>query len=265
MSKITLIKQPYAPIIEYTPLAMHKIRHVVRTCKKEVGWFGSVSMSEGEDYKYFLIEDIFLPTQTVSGTETDVEAKDLIALFEEAEKLGFDPGTLFYWGHSHVQMAPNPSGQDEKQLMEYADAYPVFLRGIYNKDGDERMDVFDFANNIRFDLVDTEVMVPAMTEDQEKSLDALIKDRVNEHVYTGPTPWNKGVNSRGKKPGYPTPPANPYHAKPPSWEGDFYDSYGHGYGDGDDDLLAPLEKREYPFNTASGKGFTNATGMQSRR
>lgn len=253
MGKVTVITKPYTPIVEYTPLAMHKIRHLVRKCSKEVGWFGSVSASEGEGYKYFLIEDIYVPIQSVTGTETDVKAEDLIKLYEEIEASGVDLSTVFYWGHSHVDMAPTPSGQDESQLLEYGEAYPVFLRGIYNKAGVERMDVFDFGNNLRFDEVDADIMVPAMTEDQEKSLDALIKERVSERSYAYVGVNNRGVNNtRGK----------PQTRVSDLFEEDF-DAYGMSYlgGGGGSSSFAP----HHVNRTYNNPKIPSITGIQSRR
>lgn len=252
MSKVTVIKKPYTPIVEYTPLAMHKIKHLVRECAKEVGWFGSVSTSEGEGYKYFLIDDIFVPVQSVTGTETDVKAEDLIKLYEEIEASGVDLSTVFYWGHSHVHMQPNPSGQDESQVLEYGEAYPVFLRGIYNKAGVERMDVFDFQSNLRFDEVDAEIMVPAMSDDQEKSLDALIKERVSErsYVYTGVN--NAGVsNTRGKSPSQVDDLFDD--------DSSIYDAYGMPYASGAS--FAP----HHVNRTFNNPKIPSITGIQSRR
>lgn len=234
MSKISVIKQPYAPIVEYTPLAMHKIKHLVRECEKEVGWFGSVSQQDGDDYKYFLIEDIYVPVQSVTGTETDVKAEDLIKLYEEIEAGGVDLSKVFYWGHSHVNMPPNPSGQDESQLLDYGEAYPVFLRGIYNKAGVERMDVFDFKDNLRFDGVDAGIMVPSMSDADKTSLSALIKERVKERSFAVNT-YNNKYGTAGRHtiiPGGKHPPARADDL----FDDDFYDSYGYWPRGGGDDF-----------------------------
>jgi len=71
----------------------------------------------------FLVSEIFLPKQAVNATTTAFELGDGAqgSFWSEIQKeRGIETvNGIRYWGHSHVNMAPNPSGQDDKQLEDW--------------------------------------------------------------------------------------------------------------------------------------------------
>ncbi|MGD9382357.1 MAG: hypothetical protein PVI03_07925 [Candidatus Thorarchaeota archaeon] len=174
-SPILPVEATHTPTVFYTPKAWTKIRRAVDKCTKEVGWLGIVER-QGDDY---LIEDIFIPKQTVSHTETDIDAEDMVDLVMSLE----EPDKLLYWGHSHVNMGVSPSGQDEQQTAEYLEHADFFIRGIYNKKGEAKVDVFDMKLGLVFQKVSTKILYNALTEEEEKAFEAELNKNVIERTY----------------------------------------------------------------------------------
>lgn len=134
---------PLAPMVWYTPLAWSKIHAVVQHCTTEVGWLGLVEKLDDGD---FLITDIFVLPQNVTGatTEFSAEAEEQLKFRLIQEDRLNQTSKLRYWGHSHVRMAVSPSMVDERQFQGYVDDLGesgYYIRGIYNKLGDSKVDV----------------------------------------------------------------------------------------------------------------------------
>lgn len=167
------------PRVWYSPIAWHKIQHAISMNTKEVGWFGTVEKVAGG----YLITDIFIPKQFVTGTETDILPEALAEIAMEVD----DPEQLYYWGHSHVNMGVGPSNQDELQTSEYLNHVDVFIRGIYNKKGECKVDVFDINQKIAYECVRSGPMIPGMSQEELELFDVIMKANVKERVYTAQT------------------------------------------------------------------------------
>lgn len=141
-----------------TPLAKAKMDTLVQNCSLEIAWRGVVDRID--DWT-FIIEDIFLPKQTVSGASVEIEAEDMAALRNKLIEEGViervaDPTAkprkgLYFHGHSHVNMGVCPSAIDEgtrKEEMESNVPYYVWM--ICNKKGEISCCVY----------IDTSVDVP---------------------------------------------------------------------------------------------------------
>lgn len=148
------------PRVFYAPEAHSKLWAAVYLSPVEVGWLGLVDRM-GNDY---LITDIFVPKQQVSSVTTDIEPEDVAVLVETLVQEGHDPSKLRFWGHSHVSMDVTPSGTDEDQVLEYlTDDVDWFIRGIYNKHGKAKVDVYDVRNNMLHQCVD-QMLLPNGSE-----------------------------------------------------------------------------------------------------
>jgi len=175
-----------APRVFYAPTVLSAIYYLVDKCPQEIGWLGTVQVM-GNDY---YIDQIYVPQQIVSGTETDISPEAMAALAIEIMDAGKDPGALYYWGHSHVNMGVTPSGQDETQINMYLDNCPVFIRGIYNKSRKQKVDVFDTRAGMVFQNVNAGVHYP-MNNETKARLDALITNNVKTRTYQTTTSWSK--------------------------------------------------------------------------
>lgn len=175
-----LREEDYLPVVVYSVKAWLTIQYLVAACPKEVGWMGTVK--ELPDNKY-LIEEIFVPKQTVNGAETDISPDDMAELVFQLMQRGIDHNRLYYWGHSHVNMGVSPSTQDETQAMSYVERFPVFIRGIYNKRGDSKVDVYDTNSMLVYQCVNTEVEGFELSKADRDALDAVVKANVQERTY----------------------------------------------------------------------------------
>lgn len=129
-SKIELVSG--LPKVLVTREAYEDMYCLVAETETEIGWLGTVTKIGNN----FLIEKIYLLDQRVHETtcelSIDGQAGLAMKLIETDEY-----NSLRFWGHSHVNMATSPSGQDESQMFKFAtDAgCEFFIRAILNKSG----------------------------------------------------------------------------------------------------------------------------------
>lgn len=145
--------------ILYTPLAYIKMQSLLAGFASEIAWHGLVVRGEDRD---FIVYDIITHKQTVTGstvTTDDEEYRDfLMSLTDE------QAAHLCLQGHSHVNMATNPSGTDlTHQAKIVADkcrkkrGFQIFQ--IWNKNMKVNSFLYDFDENIYFEDKDIEVDV----------------------------------------------------------------------------------------------------------
>lgn len=191
---------PAEPSIYFTREAWVKQCHLVDKCTKEVGWFALVDYYDEDNS--FVITEIVIPVQTVTAAETDIGKEALadaaLALIEQ----GKDTSKMYAWFHSHVNMGVTPSGQDEYQVEDFLEdlvdqpEVPAFIRGIQNKKGDLKLDVYYVRHGIAFQNVKYGILHdddPQWTKD----IDAIIKTNVREYAYTPPVYQRSGYEWGG--------------------------------------------------------------------
>lgn len=139
------------PRIGISSSALVKMFIYVNECSDEVGWLGTVEKLNNQHY---VITDVYLFEQDVHATTTEITPE---GLSEFAEELLQQPNgmevwnNIKMWGHSHVNMGVTPSGQDDKQMKEFADVgHEWFIRLIANKKGDMKLDFFHYQMGITF-------------------------------------------------------------------------------------------------------------------
>ncbi len=151
------------PKILISDHAYRRMCLIVETAPKEVGWLGTVDrLASGN----FFIDEVFVPEQEVSGSETDPTDEGQFNVMNELVEMGEEGmkkiERLRFWGHSHVHMGTSPSGTDENTPLNYQRlGLPWFIRGIFNKFGRAEFTVYLFAEGYRFidvpwDAVDVE-------------------------------------------------------------------------------------------------------------
>jgi hypothetical protein len=180
---ITPIGTTQMPTVYYTRDAWTKMWKIVELCPEEVGWLGMVDKTETGDY---LITEIFLLEQEVSGVTTDIESDAVANLAVDLESRGLDSTKLRFWGHSHVNMGVSPSGTDENQTNEYIEHCDFFIRGIYNKKMEAKVDVFDMNHKLVYQKVDHAVKDDRYDAAWLKELKDEIAAKVKKRVYAQP-------------------------------------------------------------------------------
>ena len=167
------------PTVYFSDYAWAQLWTIVAYCKDEVGWYGLVDELDGD----FLITELFVPEQEVSGVTTDIEPEAMGKLAAEIEAAGKDSSKLRYWGHSHVDMHVRPSVTDEEQIEEYLDHCDWFIRGIHNKKMESKIDVYNIKYNVIHQCCDNGRMAPVLSEEDKKDLIQSITKNVTKKIY----------------------------------------------------------------------------------
>lgn len=148
----TKVDLPEVPHLIIGQKALNDMEHMVNLADKEVGWFGTVEKRQIQNRDLYLLDGVYLVEQKVHETTTEISPEGLANLVgqlmsEDGGDYFKRAGRLFCWGHSHVNMEPLPSGQDEKQFKELiANDVPYMIRIICNKKGRLIVDIYDKDN-----------------------------------------------------------------------------------------------------------------------
>lgn len=174
------------------PDARAKMEMYCELCEKEIGWLGFVKKFPGTGY---LITDVVLLKQEVHATTTEIDPAALLDFW--AETPVEQQGDIKLWGHSHVNMSPSPSGQDDSQMDYFKDGNDWFIRLITNKKGDMNITIYDYANGIEIHDDALYTYNPKRAELRE-SIQAEIKEKVKEKTYTPAKSYNTPSYSGSK-------------------------------------------------------------------
>ena len=177
---------PAEPDIFFTREAWVKQCHLVQTCSKEVGWFALVD--HNAEANSFTITELVIPNQEVTAAETDIGKEDLADAAMELIEAGKDTSKMYAWFHSHVNMGVTPSTQDEYQVEDFLEdlmdqpEIPAFIRGIQNKKGELKLDVYYVRHGVAYQNVDFYVI---HDDDPQwlKDIEDEVKNKVTEKVY----------------------------------------------------------------------------------
>lgn len=164
----------------------------------EIGWLAFVERFENVG---FLITDCILLKQEVNGATTELDPAALLDFWNETPV--DRQKNIKMWGHSHVNMSPTPSSQDESQMEYFKDGNPWFIRLITNKKREYNIDIFDYANGIKIhmDQADLKIYNPGQ-EDLRKQIEDEIKEKVSKKTYKPVTPYTPPASGYGNKYNY---------------------------------------------------------------
>ena len=195
-------KYPSEPSIYFTREAWVKQCHLVHKCTMEVGWFALVDYDENDNS--FTITELVIPKQEVTHAETDIGKEDLAGAAMELIEAGKDTSKMFAWFHSHVDMGVSPSVQDEYQVEDFLEdladqpEVPAFIRGIQNKKGDLKLDVYYIQHGVAYQNVDFTVIHdddPQWLKDIEGEITTKVSARVQGQYNGG---FGGGRHNMGK-------------------------------------------------------------------
>ena len=132
-----------------TPEAYRKIIALVTGLQDEVGWHGTVTRHSDKE---FLIEDIFVYPQEVTGSTVNTDQKKYTEWLYDLDSDIFNK--IRMQGHSHVNMGVSPSGVDNRhrqQILEQLDEDMFYIFMIWNKSLAVHTLVYDMAENILYE------------------------------------------------------------------------------------------------------------------
>lgn len=183
--------------ILFTPTAYAKMVSLLMAFDSEIAWHG---VGERMDEKTFVISDILVYPQTVTGTTVDMDTeKYALWLMENDEDDRFNH--IIMQGHSHVKMQTSPSSVDkthQEEILEQLtdDMYYIFM--IWNKRLEHTTKIYDLQNNTMYD--DNEIEYGII--DEQCDLDAFIEEATNQVIERKYTIGTSGNYNYGGGYGY---------------------------------------------------------------
>lgn len=146
--------------VNFTLEAYHEMCALIDHFSTEVAWHGLVKRL---DKTHFQVTKILIYPQKVTGatvnTDQEEYTKWLYALKDE------EFNAVRFQGHSHVNMATNPSGVDMQNQWDMIDQlnstdYYIFM--IWNKRREYNVRVIDMADNVIYSGSDVKVTIGAL-------------------------------------------------------------------------------------------------------
>lgn len=174
------------------PEARRKMELYCDLSEGEIGWLAFVD-DLGENG--FLITDCALLHQEVHSTTTEITPEGLLKFWDSLEPE--DQCRVKCWGHSHVNMSPTPSGQDNSQMEYFKDGNPWFIRLITNKKREYHIDIFDYENGIKVHMDQADLITYTQDADLRQTIMEEIKEKVSKKEYK-----STAVSTKVKKPVY---------------------------------------------------------------
>jgi len=183
-------------IVWLTLEAYRKIVALVIDSSDEVGWHGTVSRSGDNE---FVIEDIFVYPQTVTGSTVNTDQAAYTEWLYSLDDATFNK--IRMQGHSHVNMGVLPSGVDDKhrqQILEQLEPDMFYLFMIWNKSLSIHTLIYDMKRNVLYEDKDVEVRLLG-DDDMDKFL-ADAKEKVQKFAHTPkPSSQHRRPNRKTKK------------------------------------------------------------------
>lgn len=174
------------PQVMITAKARQKLQCYIDLCPEEISGLGVVEPREND----FLITDVFLFEQKVTGGSTELDQKDVGKFLFEAIKSGRDPGKLKVWWHSHVNMGTFWSlHMDEPTIERLQCEYLISLVGTKQGEFQCRIDLYSPFRMTIDDLPLTTVFP------EDPSLKAACQKEIKEKVRVSHFPLFEGLSS----------------------------------------------------------------------
>ena len=176
----------------FEPEAYIKMMSFVRLCDKEIAWHGIVNRINDTT---FSITDVLLYPQIITGVTVNTDTEEYAKWTETLDNDTFN--NLRFQGHSHVNMATNPSGTDndyyKQQISDLTDDdYYIFM--IINKSHSVWCNIYDLKNNILYQNGDIEIDIgDYILSDCDSDIKEYTKNEtvVNTNTNTNTNNWIK--------------------------------------------------------------------------
>lgn len=173
----------------FTSEAHEKMQALVREFDKEVAWHGVAERCDNEKEDGYLVSDILVYPQTVTGASVDMDVNE----YDKWIRDNADDERMYrlrMQGHSHVNMGVTASSVDLKHQSDILRMIPktgFYIFIIINKKNEWNVKIYDLKKNVLFEEKDVKVSVlppdgdipePVFTgvsEDEEKALRSLLE------------------------------------------------------------------------------------------
>ena len=144
----------------FTEIAWYKMQALIRECDKEVGWHGVAKRVDDPEKDAYIIEDILVYPQEVTGTTVNPDQNQYqMWLMSHPDEIF---NNIRMQGHSHVNMSVSPSGVDTtfyEQILRQLDDTMFYIFMVWNKRNERHIKIYDMAKNVLFETSDVTVSV----------------------------------------------------------------------------------------------------------
>lgn len=157
----------------FTPKAYVKMINLVQEFDKEIAWHGIAERFDSESEDAYLISDILVYPQNVTGASVTTDQEAYQTWLYERDDDSFN--NIRMQGHSHVNMSTSPSTVDtalyEDILSQLTpDSFYIFL--IWNKRQEKTIKIYDMQKNLLFETADVTIDIV----DEDFCLSSFIAD-----------------------------------------------------------------------------------------
>lgn len=217
--------------LEFTPTSYVKMVSLLQHFDSEVAWHGVVSR-DTEDPLHFVIEDILVYPQKVSGATVNTDQEEYTNWLYGLEDAVFN--ALKMQGHSHVDMGVSPSSVDlthQSEILSQLEGDMFYIFMIWNKRLEHTIKIYDLGSNTLYEDEDIQLVCPDL-EDFLTEADQMVKKKSSAPA----------AKSKKSSAGYSAYSGYPYY---PAAKDDPY-----GYGDFDDDFedsYLPRKSARYTY------------------
>ncbi len=171
--------------IFFTSDAWAKMVILIKEFDKEVAWHGVAHRSEDEDKNEYIINDIVVYPQEVSGTTVEMDTTEYAKWIEE--NIDDDRfNSIHMQGHSHVNMGTSPSSVDlnhQEEILNMLGDEDFYIFMIWNKSLTSTNKIYDLKKNILFEDKDITIKLEGEKEGLAEFLKSA-KDMVKTRTYT---------------------------------------------------------------------------------
>lgn len=146
-------------ILYFTETAWMKMQYLIAVFGSECAWHGVVER-HGEDKSEFIVKDILVYPQQVTGATVTTDQKEYEDWMNDLDDETFN--ALKFHGHSHVNMGVTPSSVDnehQRGIVSQLNDSQFYIFGIFNKSGNRWLKIFDMKRNVAFEKDDIEVKI----------------------------------------------------------------------------------------------------------
>lgn len=171
--------------VYFTGEAWAKMVMLIKEFDKEVAWHGVAHRGEVETKDEYIISDIVVYPQEVSGATVEMDTEEYaLWLMENAEDERFD--NIHMQGHSHVNMGTTPSSVDlnhQEEILNMLGNEDFYIFMIWNKSFSSTNKIYDLKKNVLFEDKDITIKIIGGVEDLDSFIKAA-KDMVKTKSYS---------------------------------------------------------------------------------
>lgn len=161
-------------VVYFSAEAWAKMTMLIKEFDKEVAWHGVARRTEDESLDEYVIDDIVVYPQEVTGATVEMDTeKYALWIQENIEDERFNH--IYMQGHSHVNMGTSPSSVDlnhQEEILGMLGDNDFYIFMIWNKSFASTNKIYDLKKNVMFEDKDITVKIIG----QNEGLDEFIKN-----------------------------------------------------------------------------------------